>query len=174
MAKMRGKAMRIVACLCVVLTTACSREVASVIEKKQRELAATATTARDMHVAGAGGVKTSAEVDIILHDLHVDEKGYFASPEEGMVFLVLDVTFENKGADEVTIGSRHMRMVDAAGNTYRKSLVGGRKPSPDSAISPGESTRGEIVYEVPKDVASLTWFVKAGDGAEEVAFYLIK
>jgi hypothetical protein len=174
MTRMADKVLAILACLAISFATACSSRAETVIEKKQRELAATATAARAMGATAARGVQTSGQVDIILHDFHLDEKGYFASPEEGMLFLVLDVTFKNNGVGEVTIGSRHMRMVDAAGNTYRKSLVGGSKASPDSTIGPGESTTGEIVYEVPKHIGDLTWLIKAGDEAEEVCFSLVK
>jgi hypothetical protein len=156
---------RLVAILCLlVMASACDRGVSSVIERKQQELQAKAAAAK------AGTTKVSGRVAITLHQFEVTEKGLFVVPKEGTVFVVLDVTLENRGQEEITIGSRYMRLADAAGTAYPRSLVGASKPSPDSTLAPGKSSRGQIAYEVPKDARGLRWFVKAGDGAEEVSF----
>jgi hypothetical protein len=153
------------AVLCfLVMVSACDRGVSSVIEKKQQELRATAAAAK------AGTTRVSGQVAIRLHQFEITEKGLFVVPKEGTVFVILDVTFENRGQEEITIGSRYMRLTDAAGTPYPRSLVGASKPSPDSTLAPGKSSRGQIAYEVPKDVKGLKWFIKAGEGVEEVSF----
>jgi len=156
---------RLLAILCfLVMASACDRGVSSVIEKKQQELRATAAAAK------AGTTKVSGQVAIRLHQFEIAEKGLFVVPKEGTVFVILDVTFENRGQEEITIGSRYMRLTDAAGASYPRSLVGASKPSPDSTLGPGKSSRGQIAYEVPKGTRGLKWFIKAGQGAEEVSF----
>jgi hypothetical protein len=149
--------------LCLlVMAAACDRGVSSVIEKKQQELRAAA--------AKAGTTKVSGQVAIQLHQFDIAEKAMFVVPKEGTVFVILDVTFENRGQEEITIGSRYMRLTDAAGTSYPRSLVGASKPSPDSTLPPGKSSRGQIAYEVPKGTQGLKWLIKAGQGAEEVSF----
>jgi len=156
---------RLRAVLCVLLViSACDRGVSSVIEKKQQELRAKAAAAK------AGTTKVSGQIAITLHQFEVTGKGLFVVPKEGTVFVVLDVTLENRGQEEITIGSRYMRLTDGAGTSYPRSLVGASKPSPDSTLPPGKSSRGQIAYEVPKDAQGLKWFIKAGEGAEEVSF----
>jgi len=154
---------RLPALLCLlVMATACDRGVSSVIEKKEQELRAAA--------AKAGTTKVSGQVAIQLHQFEISEKGLFVAPKEGTVFVILDVTLENRGQEEITIGSRYMKLTDAAGASYPRSLVGASKPSPDSTLAPGKSSRGQIAYEVPKDAQGLKWFIRAGEGAEEVSF----
>ncbi len=148
----------------LVMVSACDRGVSSVIEKKQQELQAKAAAAK------AGTTRVSGRVAITLHQFEITEKGLFVVPKEGTVFVILDVTFENRGQEEITVGSRYMRLTDAAGTSYPRSLVGASKPSPDSTLAPGKSSRGQIAYEVPKDARGLKWFIKAGEGAEEVSF----
>jgi hypothetical protein len=138
--------------------------VSSVIERRQQELRAKAAAAR------AGTTRVSRQVAITLHQFEIAEKGLFVVPKEGTVFVILDVTFENRGQEEITIGSRFMRLTDGAGTSYPRSLVGASKPSPDSTLAPGKSSRGQIAYEVPKGAQGLKWFVNAGEGAEEVSF----
>lgn len=164
---------RLVAVLCfLVMASACDRGVSSVIEKKQQELRATALAAKGGAGATpmAGTTSVSGQVAIRLHRFEITEKGLFVVPKEGTVFVILDVTFENRGQEEITIGSRYMRLTDAAGTSYSRSLVGASKPSPDSTLAPGKSSRGQIAYEVPKDAQGLKWFIKAGEGVEEVSF----
>jgi hypothetical protein len=164
-------------CLCValglslLLITGCSNDVGSVIERKQRELAATATARAKQEAEGsAARVKDSGNVAITLHTIQLTEKGRYVSPKEGMAFLLFDVSFANKGTDDVVISSRHMRLADVTGAVFPKTLYGGTKPEPDNTVPPGKNTRGEIAYEVPKGVQRLTWFIKGGDGAQEVSF----
>jgi len=156
---------RLLVVLCLLsMASACDRGVSSVIEKKQQELRAKAAAAR------AGTTKVSGRVAITLHQFEITGKGLFVVPKEGTLFVILDVTFENRGQEEITIGSRYMRLTDAAGTSYPRSLVGASKPSPDSTLAPGKSSRGQIAYEVPKDAQGLRWFIKAGEGVEEVSF----
>jgi hypothetical protein len=162
---MRQSIARLLAVLCLLgIAPACDRGVSSVIEKKQQELRAKAAAAK------AGTTRISGQVAISLHQFEIAEKGLFVVPKEGTVFVILDVTFENRGQAEITIGSRYMRLADAAGTAYPRSLVGASKPSPDSTLGPGKSSRGQIAYEVPKDARGLKWFIKAGEGGEEVSF----
>jgi hypothetical protein len=156
---------RVLGVLCVLaMACACDRGVSSVIEKKEQELRAKAAAAR------AETTRVSGQVAITLHQFEITETGLFVAPKEGTVFVILDVTFENRGQEEITIGSRYMRLTDAGGTSFPRSLVGASKPSPDSTLAPGKSSRGQIAYEVPKGAQGLKWFVKAGEGAEEVSF----
>src|SRR5215211_6811443 len=94
---------------------ACTSEAASSIEKAERMLAATATAKEQVPGGGlAERVKTSRSVTITLHDFRFTDKAEWVAPKEGMGFLLLDVSFANAGPEEVTIGSRHFRLVDAA------------------------------------------------------------
>ena len=159
-------------CLALLISS-CTSDVETVIERKQEELGATATArVKQERESTALSVKDSGSVSIWLQAAQLTEKGRYVSPKEGSAFLLLDVTLTNNGTEDVVVGSRHMRLSDSAGTVYPKTLYGGTKPEPDSAIPPGKNTSGEIAYEVPKAIEHLTWYVRGGDTGEEVAFDL--
>ncbi|AQL42016.1 hypothetical protein BV210_04465 [Halorientalis sp. IM1011] len=84
----------------------------------------------------------------------------FAQPDEGNEFVLVDVTVENTGDDELTVSTLlQMELKDGRGRTYDISIVGAsvsdRDFSQGDPIPPGGRRRGEVVFEAPEGIDPL-------------------
>ena len=113
---------------------------------------------------------SSGPVSVRLNGVQFLEKGTYVSPKDGMVFMAIDVTVKNQGAQEVTVGSRALQLKDSQGNEMRRNLTGATKPSPQSTIAPGGESRGELTYEVPVSVRAFQLVLTGGEGAAPATF----
>ncbi|MGB0384160.1 MAG: DUF4352 domain-containing protein [Ardenticatenaceae bacterium] len=100
----------------------------------------------------------------------------FNKPEAGNQFVVVDVTFENKGTEANAISSLlQMTLKDATGQKYDLDLLASTASggsTPDGEIAPGEKLRGQAGYQVPNDVQGLVFVFDAdifGHGKLRVA-----
>lgn len=79
----------------------------------------------------------------------------YNQPESGKKFVVVDLTFENKGAESANISSMlQMSLKDATGQAYDVDIsaeVASGGKSPDGEIAAGEKLRGQIGFQVPTD-----------------------
>jgi len=82
-------------------------------------------------------------------------KDDFVNPKPGNIFLAVDVTVENVGEEPETISSWDFDLRDAEGNRYEEEIFVSSKPCPCGEVAPGKKLRGEIVFEVPKEVKGL-------------------
>ena len=84
----------------------------------------------------------------------------FNKPEPGNVFLVVDLTIENKGKSAEAISSMlQIWLKDVEGRKYTLDLsasVAAGGATPDGELAPGERTRGKVGFQVPESVQGLT------------------
>lgn len=89
----------------------------------------------------------------------------FNQPDSGKKFVVVDVTFENKGSDSENISSMlQMSLKDDTGQAYDEDITatvasGGK--TPDGEIAAGEKLRGQIGFQIPTDAKGLQFVYDA-------------
>jgi len=90
---------------------------------------------------------------ITVHGIR-ESKGEFFKPSEGNIIPLVDVSAENTGSEEEAISSiLQSEVVDEDGFKYNQTIAEDAKGSFDGSVGVGRKLRGEIAYEVPKDVS---------------------
>ena len=111
---------------------------------------------------------------VTLNEVKVVEGNEIFKPAAGQQFVVVDVTFENTGAEDANVSSMlQMEMRDDSGQAYAidlgaTSASGGK--SPEGAIPPGDRLRGQVGYAVPVDASGLRWLFKNVFSSGRVTF----
>jgi hypothetical protein len=82
-------------------------------------------------------------------------------PNSGARFVAVDLTLENISQSPLSVSSLlQMTLKDSSGQTYDLHLgaqaAAGTSP-PDGELSPGETLRGEVAYQVPQDAQGLVF-----------------
>ncbi len=125
-------------------------------------------------LAGEGIATTFAVGDVIeIGDLGLTVHGVtfptgdpFNQPEDGMKFLVVELSIENKSDIAQSVSSLlQMQLKDATGQVYDEDLmadVASGGTSPNGEVAPGETIRGQVGFQVPADAQDLV-FVFDGD-----------
>ncbi len=81
-----------------------------------------------------------------------ESKGKLFVPDEGEIFLLVDVTAENKGSEDANVSSMlNTKVVDGDGFNHSLTIAEDGKGSFDGTVGAGRKLRGEIAYAVPKD-----------------------
>jgi hypothetical protein len=143
----------------------CSSGAADVLDKRAAASPTAAPAGASAGSAAAGNQKVSGNVAVTLNGFQFLERGTYIQPKEGMAFLAVDLTVRNQGQEEVTVGSRALTLKDAGGAEYRRNLTGGSKPSPASTLAAGQSSSGEISFEVPVTATAFQLVLTGGEGA---------
>ncbi|ABN51898.1 MAG TPA: DUF4352 domain-containing protein [Hungateiclostridium thermocellum] len=80
----------------------------------------------------------------------------FLSPENGNIWYAIDVSIENKSNETFNFSSMLMfTLIDGEKLTYDTALVPDLKGNVDGEITPGNSVRGEVAFEIPEDAKDL-------------------
>ena len=108
---------------------------------------------------GVGDVVAIGDLQVVVHGLRQDPGTAIFHPDAGDQFVAVDVSVTNTGASPRTISSLlQMKLKDASGQSYDLHLgaqaAAGASP-PDGELSPGETVRGQVAYQVPADVGGL-------------------
>ena len=78
------------------------------------------------------------------------------TPKNGNTYLIVDVTVKNTSASNQTVSSLiFFSLKDSTGQQYDQAFTDIGK-SPDGTLAPGETLRGQLVYEVPTSQNSFT------------------
>jgi hypothetical protein len=89
----------------------------------------------------------------------------FNKPDEGNIFVVVDVTITNNSSAAENISSlMQMSLKDDTGQGYDLDLTASMASdgkTPDGEIAPGETIRGQVGYEVPEDATGLVFVFDA-------------
>lgn len=118
-----------------------------------------------------GETATDGELNITLNSVRfvdvIENDNQFLEVEasEGKEFVILDITVENLKSDETQRISTLLstEVFDGEGYTYNEDFsasVALEKGFIGGEILPGKKKRGELVFEVPKDVAELQFAFK--------------
>jgi hypothetical protein len=124
-----------------------------------------------------GDVIAAGDLEITVLGWQISPGKDFWKPEEGKIYLIVEVVLENKGDQSRIISPLiQMSLKDADDRSYGinmgASAVAGTKP-PEGEILPGERLRGEVGFEVPETAAGFV-FVFDPDifGTGKVLVYL--
>jgi hypothetical protein len=102
---------------------------------------------------------------LVVNDVTYPPGGQFAQPKPGNKFIVVDITFENKGVEAVLVSSLlQMKLKDSDGNKYGVDLMAttsAEGSSVDGEIAPGERVRGQIGFQIPESVLGLIFVFDA-------------
>lgn len=108
----------------------------------------------DLH--SIGDSVESGDYIFTVNSVREDAGSEFLSPDEGNTYYLIDVTVENKGDESVTVSSLMMfTLIDSEGYTYDVTFGPETKGQLDGEVGAGRKLRGELVYEISKDVTGL-------------------
>jgi Domain of unknown function (DUF4352) len=109
-------------------------------------------------VATTGETLETADLLVTLNSVRRNTGGDFFKPKAGYEYIVLDLTYENKGTRDTVVSSLlSANLKDSTGQKYTLALGGTDKSAPDGTIVPGELSRGEISFEVPTTASGLVF-----------------
>jgi len=76
----------------------------------------------------------------------------FSQPKSGNKFVVIDITQENQGEDPLNYNVWDYKLQDSEDFTYSTAMTTCKDPGFSSgALQTGQSTRGYITFEIPKE-----------------------
>ncbi len=140
----------------------------------EKEQAAPEPTERP--VLNVGDTGRIGDLGITVNGVRGLVEGGLLEPDEGHYFLLVDVTFENRGDETEALSTvLNMRVQDSDGWQYSIDLgasVAGSNPTPDGEVLPGGILRGEIGYQVPIEATDLTWTYTGLFGSDRIVFAL--
>ncbi len=88
-----------------------------------------------------------------VNSVRTSEGGEFFKPDEGNLYLYVDITIENISNEEETISSILMfKIVDKDGRSYDMAIFGDTEGSVDGSLGAGRKMTGELSYEVSKNI----------------------
>lgn len=117
----------------------------------------------NLKVHKSGEAATHGDVSVVLHSVRTATKlGQFTEADSGNEYVIPDIEITNNGSDALTVSTLlQMRLKTGDGLAYMGDLMAStsldRAYSEGSDISPGESRRGELAYQVSKDARPLYW-----------------
>ena len=89
----------------------------------------------------------------------------FNKPDEGNIFVVVDMTIKNQGSEAASVSSMlQMSLKDDTGQVYDLDLMASAASggtTPDGEIAPGETIRGQVGFQVPEDATGLVFVFDA-------------
>jgi hypothetical protein len=99
------------------------------------------------------------QLSMVVRDVSKTEKlGEFSEADSGNKFVVVRLAVKNTTKDSYLNFSGFLQTLlkDESGYTYEQSITGTDQTFTGGQLVPGEVSRGDIVYEVPKDASGLT------------------
>lgn len=100
-----------------------------------------------------------ADLEIVINEVTNPPGSEYNQPNAGNVFVIVDLTIENKGSTAVNVSSLlQMSMKDATGQLYDIDLmasVASGGSTIDGEISAGETIRGQAGFQVAEGAAGL-------------------
>lgn len=115
----------------------------------------------DVNDVGAG--VSYGDVTVTVNEVRsTDSLGDYTQAEEGNEYAIVDISVENNTGEEQRVSTMLQMMIkDGAGWSYQEDLMAtGELDRPfdeSSALTDGETRRGELVYQVEKDLSPLYW-----------------
>lgn len=106
-----------------------------------------------------GEVVKGDRLSMVLREVRKTESlNRFQTAESGNEFVVVRIVVKNTTKSEFAnfSGFLQTRVRDNEGYEYSQTLTGSGKAFQGGQLAPGEVTRGDIAYEIPKDASGLT------------------
>lgn len=96
------------------------------------------------------------DLTITVNGIKESKGGKIIKPADGEVFVLVDVTVENKGDKEANISSMlQTSLVDSDGFKHNITIVEGMKGTLDGSVGAGRKLRAEVAFSVSKDAKGL-------------------
>ena len=125
-----------------------------------------------------GDIISVGDLEMTVLGWEFSEGEEYFEPDDGNIFVVIDVVFENKGSEAEIISTLlSMELKDSTGRSYNIDLFATTSESassPDGEIAPGEKVRGPVGFQVPIDAEGLIFVFDAdifGTGKVFVELY---
>jgi hypothetical protein len=120
-----------------------------------------------------GDTAKVGDAEVTVHGFRFDEGNEFFSPDEGNVWLVVDVTVVNTGGNSYALSSVLQTAArDQEGREHGIAFGPDLQGSLDSQIPPGDKLRGEAAFEVPAGQAGLQFVFKQAIGSAQARWNL--
>lgn len=112
-----------------------------------------------------GDVVAFENTSLTVNGLSFSTGNQFNEPEEGYKYLLVDITIENTSSDALNISTLlQMYVKDSDHRKYSVDIMASIESSsslPEGELSPGESVRGQVGYQVPIDASGLVFALEA-------------
>ncbi|HZT06974.1 MAG TPA: DUF4352 domain-containing protein [Chloroflexota bacterium] len=86
----------------------------------------------------------------------LDQIGDFFRPSPGDVFVVVNVTINNKRPYQIPYSPYDFSITDRAGNTYEAGVTAGSQPLQRSTLDATKDATGNVNFDIPSDAEGLT------------------
>jgi len=121
---------------------------------------------------GTKAIEEIIETDdftFVANSFKLSEGSQYFGPDEGNVYYVVDVSMTNNSSEAQSISTMLMfEMQDELGYRYDVAIYTEAKGSIDGDIAAGKTSRGEIAFEVPADLANYTLLYSPGVFEDEM------
>lgn len=107
----------------------------------------------------------------VVNSFSLNEGSQYSKAEEGYIYYVLDVSITNKSSESQMVSTMLMfDLQDELGYEYGIAMYLDAKGSVDGDLAAGRTARGEIAFEVPKDLENyfLIYTPEVFDGGQYV------
>lgn len=120
-----------------------------------------------------GDTAKVGDAEVTVHGFRLDQGDEFFGPDEGNVWLVVDVTVINTGGNSYALSSVLQTAArDQEGREHGIAFGPDLQGSLDGQIPPGDRLRGEIAFEVPTSQAGLQFVFKQAIGTAQARWNL--
>ncbi len=105
-----------------------------------------------------GDTATKMLWSVTLNSVKIVTSGPYAQPGAGDIFLVVDVTTQNLSSGPQLVSSgASFTLKDTTGQVYDEKVTGIGVPPDNASLQPNDKLRGQISYEVPKNLHDFTF-----------------
>lgn len=105
-----------------------------------------------------GDTATNTLCSVTVNSVEVVNSAPYAQPNAGDIFLVVDVTTQNLSSSPQLVSSGvSFILQDATGQVYQEKITGIGVPPDNPTLQPNDKLRGQISYEVPKNLHDFTF-----------------
>lgn len=120
-----------------------------------------------------GDTAKIGDAEVTVHGFRLGEGDEFFGPDEGNVWVVVDVTVVNTGDDGYALSSLLQTAArDQESREYGIAFGPDLQGSLDGQIPPGDKLRGEVAFEVPTGQAGLQFVFKQALGSAQARWNL--
>jgi hypothetical protein len=113
------------------------------------------------HMFAIGDTIEIGDLTLTVNEVTNPPGDDFSKPDEGNIFVVVDVTITNGSSEAANVSSlMQMSLKDDTGQVYDLDLMASAASggtTPDGEIAPGETIRGQVGFQVPEDASGMVF-----------------
>ena len=109
-------------------------------------------------IFNVGDTATNTLWSVTVNSVKEVTSGPYAQPGAGDIFLIVDVTTQNLSSSPQLVSSgASFTLKDTTGQVYSEKFTGIGVPPDNTSLQPNDKLRGQISYEVPKNLHNFTF-----------------